>query len=150
MNTSVATIGAPRQPRDAADAVAAGAPGAEARAEAHKEPRRDHDRQRRLDPDRENPSRRQHVGHGAEQEARREHRAPPDLEPSRANRPPTMPLIPAIRPFNNISSAVDNPMSSPPASPLHGVKSSNTSSSSYWLPSHPAIGKHPDEQREPR
>src|SRR5438270_458219 len=46
----------------------------------------------------------------------------PTSEAFRANRPPTMPLIPAIWPLNNIISAVARPMSNPPMSPLTGVK----------------------------
>jgi hypothetical protein len=37
-------------------------------------------------------------------------------------RPPTMPVIPAIRPFSNMNSAADIPMSAPPASADQGVK----------------------------
>jgi len=46
----------------------------------------------------------------------------PTCEPFLASRPPTMPLIPAILPFNRISSTADRPMSNPPMNPLSGVK----------------------------
>src|ERR687895_162792 len=45
-----------------------------------------------------------------------------------ASKPPTMPLIPLMRPFNNNSSAAARPMSRPPTSPLIGVKFSTIAS----------------------
>src|SRR5215208_495964 len=49
-------------------------------------------------------------------------------EPFRDSRPPTMPLIPAILPFNRISSTADRPISNPPMNPLTGVKFSTIAS----------------------
>ena len=37
-------------------------------------------------------------------------------------RPPIMPVIPAIRPFSSMNSAVEMPISAPPASADQGVK----------------------------
>src|SRR5918995_628610 len=52
----------------------------------------------------------------------------PVSPPFGVSSPPTMPLIPAMRPFSSSMSVTASPIKSPPANPLTGVKSSTSAS----------------------
>ena len=110
-----------RQPRHAADAVAAGAARRTTRADTHQQPGDGEHAVARVDPNRRQvPPRCIKCGRHdqAQQERRRQSRS----GRRGVSRPSTIPLMPEILPFSNANMPAAGPIETPPASADPGVK----------------------------
>ncbi len=117
---------AEREPAQPADAVAARAPAAEPRADAHEGSSDEGEppgQARRCDA----PWKQDREPQAPGDQAREEQGSPDDLARSgQGTRPPKMPLMPATRPFRRSSAEALAPMRAPPASEANGVKFDTT------------------------